>query len=312
MVNNMTNSHWENVICNLCKGKDYRILFKSTYDPEIVEKKFAQYSVYTDIVKCTKCGFVYETPREKADIITKRLRMESYPIKEHAIEERALSFKKYIDSMKKNIPFQGKLLDLGCNIGDFLHLAKKEGVEIYGIEPSVFAAEKAMNLFGIKVINDLVDNAVMNLPDDFFDIVTLWDVIEHFLDPLDILCKVNKKMKKGAYICIATHNIDSQFSKITGSWYPHLMYQHFYHFSDKTIKEMSSRAGYEVVKIEVFNKMWSIRFLLGLLKEFFPRNRFLCSISDIGINLVTFLRIQNIIITIPVYNDMRVYARRKN
>lgn len=304
-------NNWEESECNLCGSKDYKLLYKSNFNFELVDSHFSQYSVHADIVRCNNCSLTYESPREKIDIINKRLMKETYPIKESAIEEREKFFKLHIESMKKNIPVKGRLLDIGCNIGDFLNLMRKEGLDVFGIEPSRSAAERAKEYYGLNVINDVVDNAIGNFEDNFFDIVTLWDVIEHLADPCGVLSKINKKLKKDGYICIATHNIDSLFSKITKSLYPHLMYQHLYHFSDKTLKAMLDRAGFRVVKSEIFNKIWSAKYLILLLKEFFPTNKFVCKISDDLAKMSKFMHLQDLILVVPVYNDMRVYAKKQ-
>lgn len=307
----MTESNWEKLACNLCGSKDYKILYKSNFNYDLVEGHFSQYSVYADIVRCNNCSLVYESPREKIDIINERLMKEAYPIKELAIEEREKFFRLNIKRMKKNIPVKGRLLDIGCNIGDFLNLMRKEGLDIYGIEPSRSAAERAREYYGLNVINDVADNAIENFEDNFFDIVTIWDVIEHLSDPCGVLNKVNKKLKKGGYVCIATHNIDSLFAKATRSFYPHLMYQHLYHFSDKTLKAMLDKAGFQIVKSETFNKMWSVKYLMSLLKDFFPTNKFICRISDDLNNISKFMHLQNLMIVVPIYNDMSVYAKKK-
>lgn len=307
----MLKDGWGDIECNICNSKGYKILYKSNYDTELVERQFSQYSVYCDIVKCNKCGLIYESPREKIDIINRRLVTELYPIKVVAIQERSRFFEIYIKNIKKNIPLSGKLLDIGCNIGDFMYLMQKERLEVYGIEPSFYAAQRAEKIFGLKIINDVVDDAINNFSDEFFDIVTMWDVIEHLSDPRNTLYKINKKLKKGGYLCITTHNINSLFAKISRAGYPHLMYQHFYHFSDKTLKTILNMAGFEISKIEIFNKRWSIGYLIMLLKEFFPKNKFARRISDILSNTATFLHLQNVILLMPLYNDLRVYAKKK-
>jgi 2-polyprenyl-3-methyl-5-hydroxy-6-metoxy-1,4-benzoquinol methylase len=307
----MLKNHWEEAECNLCGSRDYKLLYKSNFNAELVDRQFSQYSVHADIVRCNNCSLIYESPRETVAVINKRLMKETYPIKELAVEEREKFFKLHIKSMKENIPVKGRLLDVGCNIGDFLDLMKKEGLDVFGIEPSAYAAERAKEYYGLKVVNGVVDNALEGFEDNFFDIVTLWDVIEHLPDPCGALSGINRKLKKDGYICIATHNIDSLFSKITKSLYPHLMYQHLYHFSDKTLKAVLDKSGFKVVKSEIFNKMWSVKYLILLLKEFFPTNKFICKISDNLTKISGFLHLQNLMLVLPMYNDMRVYAKKQ-
>ena len=64
------------------------------------------------------------------------------------------------------------------------------------------------------------------------------------------------------------------------------------------------------MKSEIFNKIWSAKYLILLLKEFFPTNKFVCKISDDLVRISKFMHLQDLILVVPVYNDMRVYAKK--
>ncbi|MBL7183339.1 MAG: class I SAM-dependent methyltransferase [Anaerolineae bacterium] len=74
-----------------------------------------------------------------------------------------------------------RLLDVGCHIGVFLGIAQERGWAAWGIEPSRWAAREARGR-GLQVIEGTLDD--VHLAGESFDVITLWDVIEHLTDPL--------------------------------------------------------------------------------------------------------------------------------
>jgi len=138
------------------------------------------------------------------------------------------------------------LLDVGCHIGVFLEIAQERGWEAWGVEPSRWAARQARSK-GLRVIEGTLDD--VHLTEEFFDVITMWDVIEHLTDPLRDLRKSYRLLRKGGLICIHTMNIESLFARLMGSRWPWLMEMHLYYFSPRTLGEMLRKAGFTVIKM---------------------------------------------------------------
>ncbi len=139
-----------------------------------------------------------------------------------------------------------RLLDVGCHIGVFLEIAQERGWEAWGVEPSRWAAREALSR-GLQVIEGTLDD--VHLADEFFDVITMWDVIEHLADPLTELRRSQRLLKKGGAICIHTINIESPLARLMGSRWPWLMEMHLYYFSPRTLEEMLRKAGFTVLKM---------------------------------------------------------------
>jgi radical SAM superfamily enzyme YgiQ (UPF0313 family)/2-polyprenyl-3-methyl-5-hydroxy-6-metoxy-1,4-benzoquinol methylase len=155
----------------------------------------------------------------------------------------------------------GKLLDVGCAKGLFLHLAQKRGWQPYGVEISRPAAAFARQEFGLEVFNGTLEQA--QFPPESFDVVSLWDLIEHLDDPFGFLREAARVLKPGGIIVILTPNHDSLITRMAYLLY-HASARHFhkpldliydYHhnwyFSRQTITRALQQAGFgDVLRVD--------------------------------------------------------------
>jgi 2-polyprenyl-3-methyl-5-hydroxy-6-metoxy-1,4-benzoquinol methylase len=259
------------VECNLCQSTDFKLLHKGNIDLNSSDR-FSQYSWYGDLYQCEACGFVTQELKHSVDEILQLLKDEKYldeTIGDLNLEEKGVQFRKLISMMKKSCTVKdAKLLDVGANTGVFLREFKEYSSDIQGIEPSEEAAKAARELFGHNVQNAVVAEA--QIDDDQFDIITMWDVIEHLYDPRNDLETLFKKLKPGGVIFITTHDASDWFAKTMGANYPAYMYQHFFHFSHATLTLMLENVGFRVVGLNSFCKSWSYGYLREMLSKIWP------------------------------------------
>src|SRR4030042_1256972 len=107
---------------------------------------------------------------------------------------------------------QGKLLDVGCATGLFMLEAQASNFDVYGIDVSEYALSIAKKRFGKKVQLGSVEES--KLPHNEYDIVTLFDVIEHLADPRKVLIKVKDLLKDDGLVIINTGDTDSLLAKL--------------------------------------------------------------------------------------------------
>lgn len=142
----------------------------------------------------------------------------------------------------------GKLFDLGAGWGHFLLAGKQLGYDVYGIEisknPYIYSKED----LGLPV--DHIDFFDMQKPNESFDIITLWDVLEHIDGANAFVEKCAQLTKKGGYIVIQVPQIDSFFAKRQKEKWNMMGLDHVNYFSKKTMTDMLTKHGYEVVKIK--------------------------------------------------------------
>lgn len=142
------------------------------------------------------------------------------------------------------------LLDVGCSSGAFLQIAKSLGVNAEGVEPAEKPVQYARGL-GLKVHLGLLED--VKFPDNSFDAITLYEVIEHVDNPAKILAECRRVLRPGGVLVIGTGNTDSWTRRAKGSsWDFFDMRKHGGHisfFSHKSIAVLGVNTGFDVGKI---------------------------------------------------------------
>jgi len=139
---------------------------------------------------------------------------------------------------------RGKILDIGAGVGDFLSVAKKDGWEIIGVEPSEKAKAIAKNkgVTFVESINDLENNS--------FDVITMWHVLEHVPDLENQIKELKRLIKPSGTIIIAVPNFNSFDAKYYGSfWAAYDVPIHLWHFSKTAIKKLFAKENLELQKV---------------------------------------------------------------
>ena len=168
-------------------------------------------------------------------------------IAQHIEREKSFNkiYKKRLHLIERFSQRKGNLLDVGCGAGFFLNYASSKGWNVNGIdlldEYIQFAKEKLM-IENVRCLS--LEEA--QFAEHFFDVVTLWDLIEHLPKPLQELKKINRLLKLGGHLAIWTPNVkNSIFMK--EHWTGYITYQHLYFFSLKTLGQLLKRAGFKIV-----------------------------------------------------------------
>lgn len=244
----------EYVNCNLCGADDTRLLYPGTLHRREEHSRRASfactsdaYGVHPPIVRCQQCDLAYANPRPNAhDVIDEYAAVED-PMYLEEREGRTMTFRRHLDHLGSRIALDGqvRLLDIGCHIGVFLEEAEMRGLDAWGIEPSHWAVAWARKR-NLQVIQGTLEE--VSFPLNHFDVVTLWDVIEHLPDPMSELRRIARIVRPGGWVCIHTMDIGSPFARVMGQRWPWLMEMHLYYFSRATLAAMLQRAGFQVVE----------------------------------------------------------------
>jgi len=232
------------VNCNLCDNKKTKLLFvKDSHR----------------INECKICGLIYVNPRLNNDDIASLYDKDyfhgagfdksvnyyrDYEAKNPLDEKECL---RRLDDINQHIK-TGKLLDIGCAFGYFLDVAYQKGWDVYGAEISSYPGNAAKKRYGEKIFIGTLEKSLFS--DNYFDVITMIEVIEHFTDPLHILKEARKKLKQGGLLYIQTGNIQSLPARLQGKKWNYLILPgHIYYFSPRTIKMMLESAGFKVLRI---------------------------------------------------------------
>ena len=165
--------------------------------------------------------------------------------------------KKIISQMGKNI----NLLDVGAGYGFFVDECLKENIRAEGLEISKEALIYSRKKLKIKMHEGIIEEFK---PSKKYDVITLWDVIEHIYDPNRFLKIINNSLRKNGFIFLSTGDIDSLLAKISGSkWHLFNLPEHSYFYSKKTIEKILNKNGFQVLSV----KYPCSRYTLGYILE---------------------------------------------
>jgi 2-polyprenyl-3-methyl-5-hydroxy-6-metoxy-1,4-benzoquinol methylase len=294
----------EYVHCNLCGTNDTELLHRvSVSDKTLKFYRHSRNSVGIGelvgdffIVKCKNCGLVYTNPRLSSEqleimyssntilggnwknfpyLFNSNFPDELQDLKQNSIKYDTLEkwkvrlFKDYMYS-KKNL----RLLDVGCGAGKFVRQCIDSGIDAYGLDLSQDRIEYGIKEYELKgrIWKGTLDEE--SNKGNTYDIITLWDVIEHVPDPSLLLSEVKRITHANSRVFLLTMSLDSFTYKLyKKSWYYIHPPQHLHYFSHETMRKMLQKNGFSLVGCEMdhtrnknFIHLW-YRMIMGLLNH---------------------------------------------
>lgn len=150
-----------------------------------------------------------------------------------------------VSSLNSDQP--GRILDIGCGRGWMISILKSMGWEVHGTELSLESSSFARETLNLNVLTKKV--ADCNFQSGYFDVVTLWHVLEHLLDPISGLKEINRVLKDKGALVVEVPDFGGFQARLFGNKWFHLdSPRHLFHFTDKTLKRCLEDAGFKVVK----------------------------------------------------------------
>lgn len=297
------------VDCNLCNRNDWWVRFPAT-TADVVEPDVSafrctspNYGSHAQIVQCNHCDLVYANPRWSAEELVAAYTAVEDEIYVHEREGRELTFEKHLNALEKYTgPADGRtLLDVGAYIGVFVEIARAHGWLAEGVEPSAWAVTQARK-HGTPIHQGTQHDLMLS--NRKFDVVTMWDVIEHVTDPAAEIRQAYHLLRPGGWLAVHTMDIDSLTARVLGSRWPWLMDMHLYYFSRKTLSEMIQKSGFEIVWSGSQGRFLRLGYISSRLAGF---DRYLGSISSA---LVSRLGLTQLALPINFGDLFTVYARK--
>jgi SAM-dependent methyltransferase len=141
------------------------------------------------------------------------------------------------------------VLDVGCGRGLLLDGLRRLGWRVVGTELDERAAHYARHRLGLHVFTGSLQG--MAFPDDEFDLVVLWHVLEHLPCPLAVLCEVSRILRPGGLLVLAVPDFASCEAQWAGPHWFHLdVPRHLTHFTPRTLEGLVREAGLRVRRRE--------------------------------------------------------------
>ncbi|MBN1622508.1 MAG: class I SAM-dependent methyltransferase [Endomicrobiales bacterium] len=163
--------------------------------------------------------------------------------------------------LKNRLPSAKTLLDIGCNTGLFLNSARDLGYDVTGIDFDKKAINIAKNHYKLdKVFPLTLQDYVLNHKDKF-DVVTLFDVLEHLDNVSETFMLIEKILNKNKYIVLSIPNRERNVDTLTNMDLPP---HHLTQWNEKSITHLLNSFGYKIIKIDKSIKPEDMALFLSL------------------------------------------------
>jgi 2-polyprenyl-3-methyl-5-hydroxy-6-metoxy-1,4-benzoquinol methylase len=231
-----------------------------------------------NFVECQNCGLIYINPRlleedlmrEEYDKIAQNHYGNPIYIPQFSASEYKKLFEEDLHAFEK-YRHNNRLLDVGCANGAFLDMAREKYWNVFGVEISKYSASYAIQNLKLNIYIGKLPEA--HFIPGFFDVITMWEVIEHLNDPLGYLLEANRILRRGGLIAISTPNINSiSYNLLKDKWSGVVGPPgHMYYFSPKTIKRLLEKTNFKIKKVT--SRGIDVRKIANLLNPNLPFTR---------------------------------------
>ena len=268
--------------CPSCGQNNFEVLFESNMEPDdfnvLFDYSMEEYDCqegeegylvpgkeWGRHVKCWNCHLIYVNPVEK---VSKTNEYYSKAKNNHASTIR----ESYLRTAKSQVRLIQKyargtnILDIGCAQGFFLFSASQTGYTTKGIEISQDAAEYARREFGLDIEAKPFEE--LRFAENHFDVVTLWQVLEHVPYPLTVLQEVHRILRPGGLLAVSTPDIGGTSARILGKRWWDIKRLHVNQFTTKTLTDILQNAGFKNTSSVSYRGYVSLSILLTMMLKY--------------------------------------------
>ncbi len=207
-------------------------------------------------------------------------------------------------SLLPQLDRQPKILEVGCGLGYFLDQAFEEGFDATGVEFNKYAVDRLRRKYAFPIISGGLEN--IEPEPACFDAVAMFDVIEHLRTPFDALDRIHDLLSPGGVLVLSTMDSDSFVSRLLGKRLEDFRRtrEHLFFFSRKTISQILTEQGFEVISIRSIGHRFELGFLIDrftlINRSIFGSLRF----------ILTKISLSSLPISINPFTKMIVFARK--
>lgn len=248
--------------CENCNSLFHMEMFPARFaeneDASIYQCTSAGHRTHGRILKCLHCGLVFNETRHDAEKLLDFYSDVEDPTYLKNIDSRFKTFRYNFEKIKPRLPASGKLLDIGSYCGVSLKVAHENGFETLGVEPSKWAARYSEEVMQERVFQ----GTLRDLPAEEgpFDIITMWDVMEHLPHPVEEMKRIHSRLKPGGVFVFSTLFIDNWYPKIMKERWPWYMDMHLFYFTLDALSQLLTKAGLELVHHQKYTHIITLEY----------------------------------------------------
>ena len=218
----------EEVACNLCGRSNARLLFR------LRDYRLQVDDIEWNVVKCRHCALGYLNPRPTREEMRRYYPASYFEEREHQSQR----YRRQAVYLRRD---PGRLLDIGTARGDFLAVMAQLDWDVAGIEPFGDAG----NPHGLPIHRQRFPEDC-SLPDESYDAITAWAVLEHLHDPAAAFRECARLLRPGGLFVVQVPNLRSIYSR----WAKQEdVPRHLYFFTEKTLRAYGGSVGLDLTRV---------------------------------------------------------------
>jgi SAM-dependent methyltransferase len=255
------------------------------------------------ILRCQSCGFGFLASRLSEEQLAELYSELDDRLYEAEAEGRVRTAIQHLKIVHRFIA-SGSLLDVGCASGAFLQLCAQNGFRVTGVEPATGLAKKAKE--GLSGRGEVLCATLQNasLPPASFDVLTLWDVLEHVPEPMEFLQLCGSLLKAHGYLFANVPDLGSFQAKVFGGRWPLLLPEHLNYFTRKSLALCAEKAGFGLLCLGRREAFFTVGYILHRLSQHKIPGATLCK------QLVDSMRLNRQIVPVPLGETYGAWKRR--
>ena len=246
-------------------------------------------------MRCPKCGLECLSPQPDDRTLSEIYNESYFSHYQSEIDPRnvrAMKRATYTREFRRLPPPESfgeerRLLDCGAATGFLAELARELGWNAYAVELSQFGAQSCEKLLGKERVycGEMEEASFEANPEGRFEVITMFDFIEHVRDPRDILSRARQRLNPGGVLLLTTPSVGSISWRLMGKQWFHYVPEHLWFFNPQSIRTLLTECGFSTVGVHSLRKAITIDYMLGYYarrttysKVFSPMARVLNSI----------------------------------
>lgn len=258
--------HLEDVPCDACGGAEVstirpaRAEARTRADLARIYRASSDAPLVDRLVQCRSCDLVFVSPRVRATTLVEAYSEGDDPVFISQAAARERTFARSLARIEELTGGPGRIFDIGTAGGSFLAAARARGWEVDGCEPNRWLVDWGKRTYGLDIRpGPLTDH---NPPEASYDVVTLWDVIEHVPSPSDVIERAKRLVKPGGLLVLTFPDVESPSARLLGRFWPFYSSVHLYYFSKRTMGRLLAGKDFEVVKTGAHTQELELAYVL--------------------------------------------------
>ncbi len=246
--------------CSLCGSARYKTLLRAKG---------------RKVIECHGCGLRALDPMPSLSRMIAINEETVHPFFQACLEDES-SYRGYFANKLDDLQQQrteGRLLDVGCGAGFFLDAARARGYDVAGVDLSAVPTAYARDQLRLDVtMGSLYD---YRAPSDAFDLITIFQTIEHDPNPAALGAELFRIMAPGGTLMVTTPAADGFVARVMGKrWFGYRNVEHVTFFTRRSLQHALEAAGFEIISLDVeHGKKLTMKYVLNRLINYYYNHR---------------------------------------